>query len=64
MFKGHLEMNIYFPLAFHVQKREAQAGAPGAPGGAGLPGAPGAPGLPGAPGAPGDQFQGILFIES
>ena len=48
-------MNIYFPLAFHVQKREAQAGAPGAPG---------APGLPGAPGAPGDQFQGILFIES
>ena len=58
MFKGHLEMNIYFPLAFHVQKREAQAGAPGAPGGAGLPGAPG------APGAPSDQFQGILFIES
>ena len=51
-------MNIYFPLAFHVQKREAQAGAPGAPGGAGLPGAPG------APGAPSDQFQGILFIES
>ena len=48
-------MNIYFPLAFHVQKREAQAGAPGAPG---------APGLPGAPGAPSDQFQGILFIES